>query len=116
MLFLNTQDFLIQAKSAPRFTREEEKQLAREAKEDPAARSRLIRSYYPFVAAWVRRAPKKLQTLRLVYTYLAGLEKSVDQFNFQQDSEPFTHHLSWRMRQCLTRVLADRSRTVPPKR
>lgn len=108
MLFINAEDFFAQAKNIPRLTREEEKQLAREMGQNTAARTQLIRSYYPFVAARIRRAPRELQTLRTVYVCLASLEKGVDSFDFLQDNMPFVHHLGWRMRQCITQCLADR--------
>lgn len=107
MLFISIEDFFAQAKNAPRLTREEEKQLAKEMEQNAAARAQLIRNYLPFVAARIRRAPKKLQNLQTVYTCLVSLEKGVDQFNFLQDSETFAHHLGWRLRQCITRCLID---------
>ena len=108
MLFIRAEDFFAQASEAPRLTREEEKQLAREMGQNPAARERLIKSYYPMVASHIRRAPRDVQTLRTVYVCLESPAEGVDQFDFLQDSETFTHHLSWRMRQCITRCIADR--------
>ena len=108
MLFISAEDFFAQASKAPRLTREEERQLAREMGQNAAARERLIKSYYPMVASHIRRAPRELHTLRTVYVCLKSLEEGVDHFNFLQDSETFTHHLSWRMRQCITRCIADR--------
>lgn len=100
--------FFNQAGKAPRLTREEEKRLAREMTQNAAARDQLIRSYFPMVAAYIRRLPQELHTLHTVYVCLTSLEKGVDSFNFLQDSERFSHHLCWRLRQCLTRCLADR--------
>ena len=91
-----------------RLSREEERCLAREMAHDPAARGQLIRSYFPMVAASIRRAPRELHTLQTVYACLDSLEKGVDHFDFLQDSESFTHHLNWRLRQCIIRCLADR--------
>ena len=108
MLFLTAEDFFAQAAQVPRLTREEEKQLAREMPQNPAARERLIRSYYPVVAAYIRRSPKWMHSLKTVYVCLDSLEKAVDSFPFLQDGEPFSHHLSWRMRQCITYCIAWR--------
>ena len=108
MLFTSAEDFFAQAANMPRLTREEEKELARRMPQDPAAREAILRSYYPMVAGYIRRGPKHLWTLNAVYVCLASLEQGVDSFNFLQDSETFTHHLSWRLRQCITRCIADR--------
>ena len=108
MLFISAEDFLIQAKELPSITQEEERLLAQQMAQDPTARERLIRGYLPFVASYIRRAPKHVQTLRTVYACLETLEKGVDSFHFQQDQEKFSHHLSWRLRQCITRCIAER--------
>lgn len=109
MLFISVEDFFSQAKAISRLRREEEKTLARQmADGGQDARDRLIRGYLPLVATVVRRWPKNLQTLHTVYACIAALEKGVDTFNFLQDGETFAHHLSWRLRQCLTRAIADR--------
>ena len=108
MLFISAEDFFARAYKEPRLTREEEKQLAREMGQSAAARERLIKSYYPMVASCIQRAPREIQTPRTVYICLKSLEEGVDHFNFLQDGETFTHHLSWRMRQCITRCIADR--------
>lgn len=108
MLFISAEDFFAQAEKIPRLTREEEKRLAQEMAQNAAARDQLISSYYPMVAACIRRAPRELHTLQTVYVCLDSLEKGVDSFNFLQNSERFSHHLSWRLRQCVTRCLANR--------
>jgi DNA-directed RNA polymerase sigma subunit (sigma70/sigma32) len=108
MLFTNISDFYLEAKSLRRLPREEEKQCARQMAADPMAREQLVRSYYPQVAGYLRRAPSELQTLKTLYACLTTLEKGVDSFNFQQDSEPFSHHLAWRLRQSITRCIAER--------
>lgn len=109
MFFISADDFFAKAGTFSRVTREEEKALARQmADGDKAARETLVQSYLPFVAGYIRRCPRNLQTLYTVYTCIDSLEKAVERFNFLQDSEPFIHHLSWRMRQCLTKCIADR--------
>ena len=74
---------------------------------DASARTRLIESYLPMVAAVVRRAPKQMQTLRLVLLCESELEKAVDSFNFLQEGETFAHRLSWHMRQVITKCIVD---------
>ena len=109
MLFISAEDFFGKVKAIPPLTREEERALAaRKDSGDEAARRRLVEGYLPFVAAVIRRAPQAEQTLDTVYACVVALEKGVDGFNFAQDSETFAHHLSWRLRQCITRCIADR--------
>lgn len=108
MLFISVEDFFAQARNAPRLTREEERRLAQQMPQNADARRQLINSYLPIVAAHIHRAPRQLRTLQTVYVCLDSLEKGVDSFNFLQDGEQFSHHLSWRMRQCITRCIASR--------
>ena len=105
MLFISVEQFFSCAKKVPRLTREEEKQCAREMTQNSDARDRLIHNYLPQVAAAIRRAPQEIQTLQTVYACILTLEKGVDTFNFLQDSETFSHHLSWILRQCVTDCL-----------
>lgn len=108
MLFISVEDFFRSAKAAPPMPREQEKALAvRMAGGDKAARDALVRRYLPMAASYVRRLPREVQTLRSVYACISALEAGVDRFNFLQDGETFTHHLSWRLRQCITRCIAD---------
>lgn len=110
MLFISVEDFFTQVRDMPRLSREEEKLLAqRMAAGDRAAREALVRGYMYMAAAYVHRAPQDIRTLSTVYACIAALEKGVDKFNFLQDGETFSHHLSWRLRQCITRCLVDRS-------
>ncbi len=109
MLYITIEDFYAQAKSAVRLTRQQERACAAAmAAGDTDARQRLIQSYLPMVASAIRRAPADIRTLHTVYAAVATLERGVDNFNFAQDGETFTHHLSWRLRQCLTRCIAER--------
>lgn len=110
MLFISVEDFLHRAANVSRVSREEEKRLAAAmAAGDSTARSALVNSYLPMVAACVRRAPQQIRTLHTVYACITALERSVDRFNFLQSGETFAHHLSWSLRQCITRCLADRT-------
>jgi len=109
MLFISVEDFFTQVRDMPRVSREEEIVFAQQmASGDPLARDALIRGYMYMAAAYVRRAPRDIRTLSTVYACVTALEKGVDSFNFLQDGETFVHHLSWRLRQCITRCIAHR--------
>ena len=109
MFFISADDFFAKAGTFSRVTREEEKALARQmADGDKAAREALVQSYLPYVAAYIRRSPRSLHTLNTVYTCISALEKAVDQFDFLQDREPFSHQLSRWLRQCITKCIANR--------
>jgi DNA-directed RNA polymerase sigma subunit (sigma70/sigma32) len=108
MLYISKDDFYQKAKTAVHLTREQEKACALAMSNgDIAARQKIIESYLPQVAAAIRKSPEHIQTLNTVYNALATLEQGVDSFNFLQDSESFSHHLSWRLRQCIVRCIAD---------
>lgn len=108
MLYISLEDFFEKAASCCRLTRQEEVACAiAMGNGDPAARERLLQSYIPMVAGHIKRCKPQLQTLKLVYTCLQALEKAVDTFNFLQESESFTHRLSWWLRQATTRYIAD---------
>jgi RNA polymerase primary sigma factor len=109
MLFISAEDFLSKANNIPRIGRDEEKSLALRMKNgDKEARQMLIHSYLPSVAFHVRRVPQSVRTLHTVYACIGSLERAIDKFNFFQDSESFTHHLSRYLRQCITDCIADR--------
>ncbi|MBQ7779474.1 MAG: hypothetical protein IJ404_03170 [Clostridia bacterium] len=109
MIFTDTEDFFAQAEAAKLPTREEEKSLAKRMSDgDESAKEALIKGYLPLAASYVRRAPKEIRSLHTVYACIAELEAGVDSFNFLQDSETFTHHLSWRLRQCIARCLTKK--------
>ena len=109
MLFIDVEDFFNKVGALPPLNRDEEKSLAqRMASGDENARKALIESRLPLAASYVRRLPKEMQTLKAVYSLIEAVEKGVDSFNFLQESETFNHHLSWRLRQCITRLIAER--------
>lgn len=107
MLYISVPDFLAKTAGLPRLSREEELlQAEAMARGDPDARRCLIESYLPMVAGHLRRCKESWRTLSLLYFCLYALEKAVDSFNFMQDSEPFSHRLSWHLRQATTRYIA----------
>ena len=109
MLYITVDDFYAKAGEMTRLTRQQERACAAAmATGDADARRRLIQSYLPYVASAIRCAPADIRTLHTVYAAIAALERGADTFNFQQEGETFAHHLSWRLRQCLVRCIADR--------
>ena len=106
MLFLTIEDFYEKAAQCRRLSRQEEVAFAEQMQAgDAAARERLIESYIPMTAGFVQKRNPHLQTLGLAVYCLQALETAVDHFNFLQDSEPFSHHLNWALRQAVTRYL-----------
>lgn len=104
MLYISVEDFFQKVSGLHPMSREEEIECARRMLSgDPDARKQLIESYLPMAASHVRRAPAQQQSLSLVMHYVQALEKTVDSFNFLQNSEPFSHRLSWALRQAFTR-------------
>lgn len=109
MLFISVDDFFQKARSVKRLSRSDEKIFALEMKEGKAdARQAIVNSYLPFVASYIGRLPKELQTLEMIYSCVCSLEKGVDSFEFLQDSKTFANRLIWCFRQCITRCLANR--------
>lgn len=110
MIFISVEDFFEQVGACTALTRQEEMDCARRMENgDASARERLIQSYLPVVASRIKHCPPHLQTLGLVIYCQQALEKAVDSFNFLQDSETFTHRLSWGLRQAVTRYIAESS-------
>ncbi len=108
MLFVQPKDFFEKAASIRALSREEELACARAmAAGDQAARQRLVEGYLPMVAGSIRRLPEA-RSLELIYRCCTALEKAVDSFNFLQDSERFSHRLSWYLRQTIVRWRAGR--------
>ena len=106
MLYVSIDDFYEKAGSCARLTREEEIECAREMKNgSKAARDRLIQSYIPMVAGHIKRTRPHLQNLGLVLYCVHALEKAVDSFDFLQEREPFSHRLSWYLRQAVVKYL-----------
>ena len=110
MHYITVEDFFEKAAACKRLSREEERACATAMDAgDSSARERLVQSYLPSVAGHIRRCLPHKQTLKHLYSCLSALEKAVDSFNFLQDSETFSHRLSWWLRQATTRYIAERS-------
>ncbi|MBQ1281438.1 MAG: hypothetical protein IIY16_04245 [Oscillospiraceae bacterium] len=100
MIFARLEDFYEKAAACTRLDRAAELDAYRRMKRgDAAARQELIESYLPMTAGVVRRAKEPTLTLALYCT--AALERAVDTFDFSQESEDFTHRLSWHLRNAI---------------
>lgn len=106
MLFITIEDFYKKAAACRRLSRQEEKDCALQMKQgDKTARQKLIENYTPMIAGHIRRMELRLQTWGLAVYCMQALENAVDRFNFLQDSDPFSHHLSWALRQATARYI-----------
>lgn len=106
MIYISIEDFYKKAESCHVLSRQEEIECAQQMKNgDAAARERLIESYLPMVAAHVKRTNPHMQKLGLVLYCQQALENAVDSFDFLQDSEKFSHRLSWHLRQAVVRYV-----------
>lgn len=109
MLYISAEDFFEKTKGRKMLSREEEKSLAAQMRSgDADARQKIIDSYTSMVAAVCKGLKPQYRSLELIYRCLSALEQAVDRFDFLQDSETFTHHLSWVLRQTTTRYMVDR--------
>lgn len=112
MPYISVQDFLQKISGLTRLSREEELNLAAAmAQGDAGARSRLIEGYLPMVAGHLRKCGTRLQTLGHLYSCLQALDKAVNSFDFLQNSEPFSHRLSWWLRQATTAYITEQRYT-----
>lgn len=106
MIFFGIEDFYEKATACQTMTREEEVECAKKMLNgDKEAREQLIQSYIPMVAGHIKHTKPDLQQLGLVIYCMQALEKAVDSFDFLQDSETFTHRLSWWLRQATTKYM-----------
>lgn len=106
MVYVSIEDFYEKASSCYTMTRQEEIECAEQMKNgDIVARERLIQSYMPMVAGHLKYMKPHLQNLGLVLYCVQALEKAVDSFDFMQDSESFSHRLSWWLRQAVTNYI-----------
>lgn len=109
MLFYSTEDFFEKCGNCHVLNREEECQKALQMKNgDLHARKCLTESYYPMVASHIRRLPAQNQSLGMIVSCCQALERAVDSFDFLQNSESFSHRLSWYLRNATAKYIAER--------
>lgn len=102
MIYISIDDFYEKVGKCERLSRAEEIECAKLMKSgDVQARERLIQSYLPMVAAHIKHTYARQKGLGLVLYCVNALEKAVDSFNFLQDSETFSHRMSWLLRQAV---------------
>ena len=106
MRYISIEDFYQKADLCSRISRQQEIAYAKAMETDDLdARKKLIESYIPMVAGHIRHMKPHMQTLGLVMYCMQALEKAVDSFDFLQDSESFSHHLSWRLRDATAKYI-----------
>ena len=106
MVYVSIEDFYEKAGLCRVLARQEELEWAEKMKVgDPVAREKLIESYIPMVAGHIQHAKPHLQTLGLVLYCVKALETAVESFDFTQDSETFSHRLSWWLRQAVAEYI-----------
>ena len=111
MIYISIDDFYEKASSCQVLGRQEEVECAQQMKNgDACARERLVQSYLPMVAGHIKHAKPHMQNLGLVLYCQQALEKAVDSFDFLQDSEPFSHRLSWYLRQAVVSYMVKEQR------
>lgn len=99
MLYTSSRDFFDKVSAIQPLSRDAEMQYVTLMKQgDMKAREIIINSYLPFVASYAKRYFNDEVTLGLIYRFLSTLEKSVDQFNFHQETRSFYSFLSLRFR------------------
>ena len=108
MLYLCANDFFKQAENAKRLSREEERKYASEMQAgNESARRILTDSYLPVLAAYLKRFSAE-PSLELIYRGLETLDEAISHFNFEAERPPFSKFLGDRLRQTVTRYIADR--------
>jgi len=109
MLFISTEDFFEKVSGFSRLTREDETRCAILMKEgNTDARNKIVESYLLIVASHIKRLSADMQTLEYIYMCISSLEKLIDKFDFQQDSETFIHRLSLMLNQTAVRYIASK--------
>ena len=103
---ITMEKFYALAEACERLTRQEEIECAQKMKDgDHDAKAKLIASYIPMVAGHIKYAKPHLQTFGLALYCVHALEKAVDSFDFTQNSETFSHRLSWWLRQAVVEYI-----------
>ncbi|MBQ1281175.1 MAG: hypothetical protein IIY16_02895 [Oscillospiraceae bacterium] len=104
MIFARLEDFYEKAAACTRLDRAAELDAYRRMKRgDAAARQELLESYLPMTAGFVRRSREP--SLGLALACVSALERAADSFDFLQESETFTHRLSWYLRNAAAKWL-----------
>ncbi len=106
MVFISAEDFFGKVETMAPLTDEEFRELVlRINAGDKAAGRRLAQGFLPFVASFIRRAPRHIQTLHTVYACIAIVEERVDRGDCPQNLRAFAAYPGRRLRLCVTRCL-----------
>ena len=104
MVFVSLDDFFEKVGSCKALTRREEIECVKQMKNgDAAAREKLIQSYMPMLAGYIKHAKPDIRSFGLVLYCQQALETAVDSFDFLQDSETFTHRLGLHLKQAVVK-------------
>ena len=107
MIYISVHDFYEKAAQCKKLTRQEEIDCAILMQSgDAAARERIIQSYIPMVAGFIKHARQNMQTLGMVMYCMQALEQAVDSFDFMQSSETFARRLSVYLRHAAIKYIA----------
>jgi RNA polymerase primary sigma factor len=108
-----TRQYLYEIGIAPLLTAEEEKEIARRARDgDESARQRMIESNLRLVVKIARRYINRgLPLLDLIEEGNLGLIHAVKKFDPERGFR-FSTYATWWIRQAITRAIADQSRTI----
>ena len=105
-MFISTEDFFNKINTMAPLTDEDFQTLVlRMRGGDEAARDALVRGFLPFVASFIRRAPRRIKTLHTVYACIACVEECVACADGARDKRAFAAELGRRLRQCVIRCL-----------
>ena len=108
---ITMEQFYALAESCECLTRQEEIECAQKMKDgDLDEKAKMIASYIPMMAGHIKHMKPQFQTIELVSDCMKALEKAVDSYDFIQESETFTHRLSWWLRETSTRYIAVKCR------
>ena len=108
MIYKCAADFFKHAATIKTISREEEKELGLKMKEGAEeAKEALITGYLPVLASYLKRYTYE-SSLELVYRGLVVLSDAVQSFDFQVDNPTFSRFLGFRIRNMVTRFIADK--------
>lgn len=98
--------------AVPLLTREEEQQLTPLLLSDPRARADFIHANLRLVVSIAKKyVGRGLSLLDLVQEGNIGLMKAVEKFDYTRGHK-FSTYATWRIRQAVTRAIADQARTI----
>ena len=106
MVFISAEDFFSKVETMAPLTDEEFRELVLRINHgDKAAGRRLVQGFLPFVASFIRRAPRHIQTLHTVYACIAIVKERVDRGDCPQNPRTFAADLGRRLRYGIVRCL-----------